>query len=244
MKKILFAVCFLFTFVNESSAQSPLNEWEGEYKGQMSIGYANGHQDSLDVTFELKTIEKDSSWTYKMLYNSARFGEVLKDYEIKRVGVNPASYVLDEKDGTLIDMTYMDGCFYDVFDVMDNYFTSTLCKNGDDLRFDLFMSSKEPSSVTVSDEDEEGKTYEVTSYKPLLHQTVVLEKQIVLTDQEKEANRNAIEAYDKLVDAADEAYVRKKYKKALELYTRAVVLMPSNEYAQRQKIKTEKLLSK
>lgn len=244
MKKILFLISVILFCASDVSAQSALNDWEGEYKGQMAIGYANGRSDSLDVTFELRTIEKDSSWTYKMLYNSKTFGEVLKDYEIKRVGINPASYVLDEKDGTLIDMTYMDGCLYDMFEVMDNYFISTFCKNGDDLRFDLFMSSSKPSAVTVSEEDEEGETYEVISYKPLLHQTVVLEKQIKLSEEEKESNQKAMEAYDKLVDAADEAYARKKYEKALKLYSRAIVLMPSNEYAKRQKQQTEKRLSK
>jgi len=176
MKILAFLTSLLFTALNCSFAQSVLEGWEGDYEGRMVLGYATGYTDSLDVTFEFKSIEKDSSWAYKFVFKSEKFGEVVKGYEIQRDRNSTTNFVLDEKDGTVVELTWMNGCFYDMYSVMDNFFMSTLCKFGSDLRFDLFMSSAKPSSVTVSEEDEEGNTYEVSSYKPTLHQSVILKR--------------------------------------------------------------------
>lgn len=176
MKKYLLICILILTTVTTVNAQTTLEAWEGDYSGQMIIGFTNRPNDSLDVTFEFKPIKDDSVWSYKLVFNSETYGKIVKDYEVHRVGDSEKDFLMDEKDGIIIEMSLLDGCFYDLFEVMDNYISSTLCKNGDDLRFDLFMSSKKTGTVTSSEEDEEGKTFEVTSYKPTLHQTVVLKR--------------------------------------------------------------------
>ncbi len=176
MKNFLLIGTFVLASIASVKAQSFLDDWEGDYKGQMIVGLTNRPNDSVNVSFELKPIQADSVWMYKMVFDSEKFGRVVKDYEIRRVGDSSSDFLLDEKDGILIEMSLMNGCFYDLFEVMGSILSSTLCKNGDDLRFDLFMSSKKNGTVTTSEEDEEGEVFEVTSYKPTLHQTVVLKR--------------------------------------------------------------------
>ncbi len=172
---IRFAFLFMGFFSSFAiSAQSFPEDWEGIYDGKMTIGSTERLNDSVAVVFELATIEKDSSWTYRMIYNSERFGVITKDYIIRRDGNNPTNYLLDELDGILIEMSLMNGCFYDVFEVMDQLYSTTMCWNNGSIRFDLYMSSRNTPRVTNSEVDEEGNSYEVKSYKPTQHQTVVL----------------------------------------------------------------------
>jgi hypothetical protein len=176
MKKYLIACILAFSFLNSVNAQSILEKWEGVYEGEMIIGFTNRPNDSVNVKFELLPIDADSSWTYKMTYGSKRFGIIVKDYEIHRDGNSTTNFLLDEKDGIIIEMSLMNDCFYEMFEVMDQLYSTTMRKLGDDIHFDLFTAAMKKSMVTNSDEDEEGVSYEVTSYKPTQHQSVILKR--------------------------------------------------------------------
>jgi hypothetical protein len=112
-----------------------------------------------------------------MTYHSAKYGEIVKDYIIRKTGDAKSEYILDELDGILIEMTLMDNCFYSSFEVLGNLYMTTLYKRGDDLFFDLVVVSIEPTKESTSEEDEEGNSFQVSSYKPTLHQSVYLKRQ-------------------------------------------------------------------
>lgn len=172
---IRFALLVLITISTFAvTAQSFPADWEGIYDGKMVIGSTERASDTVGVVFELQTIVQDSSWTYRMTYTSARFGVMTKDYIIRRDGDNPSNFFLDELDGILIEMSLMNGCFYDVFEVMDQLYSTTMCLSEGKIRFDLYVSARTNPLVTNSEVDEEGMSYEVKSYKPSQHQTVVL----------------------------------------------------------------------
>lgn len=175
MKQVLFVI-LLLSLSPSSSAQSPLQEWEGVYEGQMIIGFTDRPNDTLSVNFKLLPIVTDSSWTYVMTFNSKRFGMIVKDYEMHRDGNSLTNFLLDEKDGIIIEMSLMNDCFYDMFEVMDQIYSSTLRKSGNDLQMDLYTAAKKKALISLSEADEEGNTYEVSSYKPTQHQTVVLKR--------------------------------------------------------------------
>lgn len=174
---------FTFLFVSlfstwAVSAQSFPQDWMGVYEGKMVIGFTDRPSDSVAVVFELNTIEEDSSWTYRMTYTSARYGVIVKDYIIRRDGNNPANYMLDEQDGILIEMSLMNGCFYDLFEVMDQLYSTTMCMTDGTIRFDLYVASHSTPLTTNSEVDEDGNSYQVKSYKPIQHQTVVLTRRL------------------------------------------------------------------
>lgn len=157
------------------NAQSPLQEWEGVYEGQMIIGFSERENDTVAVTFELLPIIPDSSWTYRMSYMNKRYGKITKDYEILRNGESWTNFLLDEKDGIIIEMTLMNDCFYSVFEVTDQIYSIAMRKVKKNIEFDLFTSTKN-SLVTSSSPEEYSDTYEVFSCKPNQHQTVLLKR--------------------------------------------------------------------
>ena len=175
--KMKFILCLLaLTSFASVNAQSVLESWEGTYEGEMVIGFDNRTNDSVHVLFQLLPIEMNSSWSYRMTYISDEYGQIVKDYIIRKVEDSNVDFLLDEKDGIVIEMSLMNNCFYDMFEVMDNLYATTLRKVGDELVFDLFTASKPDGTLTKSEADEEGNVFEVTSYKPSLHQTVVLKQ--------------------------------------------------------------------
>ncbi len=176
MNKYLIACTLVLSSLLSANSQSVLDNWEGTYQGEMIVGITNRSNDSLNVKFELLPIETDSSWTYKMTYDSKRYGIIVKDYEIHRDGNSTTNFLLDEKDGIIIEMSLMNDCFYDMFEVMDQLYAITMRKVGNSIHFDLFTASKKKAMITNSDEDDEGISYEVKSYKPMQHQTVILNR--------------------------------------------------------------------
>ncbi|MDG1330771.1 MAG: hypothetical protein P8P74_00460 [Crocinitomicaceae bacterium] len=172
MKKItlicilsLWAICPMF-------AQSILADWEGVYEGEMIIGNTVRPNDSVKVSFELTPLEVDSTWTYRMTYHSDKFGKIVKDYQLTRVGDSKTDFLLDEKDGIIIEMSLMNNCFYSMFEVMDNLYSTSLRKSGDKLHFDLFSSNMKEGKITKNEADKPDDIFEVASYKPGLHQTI------------------------------------------------------------------------
>lgn len=175
MKKFLFLfVLLLSAGVN---AQNFPDGWVGDYSGEMHIGFAEKQGDTVDVDFEIHEVAKDSAWTYKMTYHSDKFGEIVKDYVIRKRGETASDFILDELDGILIEMTLMDNCFYSSFEVLGSIYTATIYKYGEDFFFDLIVVSLKPSMESKSEEDDEGNSFEVNSYKPTLHQSVSLKRQ-------------------------------------------------------------------
>lgn len=163
--------------MSSTIAQEFPKDWVGNYKGEMLIGFADQPGDTLEVDFLLEEVIEDSAWTYRMTYRSDKYGDIVKDYIIRKTGDTKSAYVLDELDGILIEMTLMDNCFYSSFSVLDNMYMTMLYKLGDNLFFDLVVVSNRPTKESVSEEDEEGQSFEVSSYKPTLHQSAYFIRQ-------------------------------------------------------------------
>ena len=138
MKNLLLISIFFLTSFLSVNAQSVLADWEGMYEGEMIMGNIVRPNDSVRVTFELTPLEADSTWTYRMTYHSDKFGEIVKDYQLTRVGDSKTDFLLDEGDGIIIEMSLMNDCFYSMFEVMDNIYSTSLRKSGESLQFDLF----------------------------------------------------------------------------------------------------------
>ena len=159
-------------------------EWFGKYTGTMYLSSGTeSEQQEIQVGFEFKEVVKDSSWTYIMTYNSAELGMLTKNYLICKPFGSPGSYfVLDELDGTKIDLSFRNNAFVSFFEVDGMFHASSLSKiSKNSLRFELYGSfSSQPTNVTNADlVDEQGNTngtVTVASFNPIYCQTVTLKK--------------------------------------------------------------------
>ena len=159
MKSILLAFCLLGTFVY--SQEFP-NDWLGFYRGEMLIANMGRPTDTIDVEYEMVTVETDSIWTYKMTFFSEKYGTIVKDYKIVATSKNDKNnYLLDENNGIVMEITLMDGTFYGMYEVMDMMYISTMKYTDGNIYYDLFAAPMANPMITATEGEE---SIEATSY--------------------------------------------------------------------------------
>jgi hypothetical protein len=138
--------------------------WIGTYEGKMKISSGKGTIE-LPVSLDIREKEKDSIWSYKMIYTSPN-GEVVKDYKI--VKKSEYEYIMDEGE-IKIGMKYLDNTFFDYYQLDSMYFTSTLRKiDSKTLMFDIYGGSLKEKDKKTTSED----SFFVNSYVPAFVQSV------------------------------------------------------------------------
>jgi len=152
--------------------------WEGSYEGNLIIGVAHRPNDTVGVLFEMQPIIADSVWSYKTTFNSKRYGLIVKDYLLVRNAAgNSIDFVLDEQNGILMEMTYLNGTLYGMYEVLGQLYITTGRMIDGQLYLDLFAAGMKTPLITHSQDDPETEaadSIEAKSYKPLLHQTSLL----------------------------------------------------------------------
>ena len=164
----------LFLFISAYGfAQEFPKDWIGSYSGKMILSFAQRANDTLDVDFIMQEKEKDSIWTYTMIYHSEKYGEITKDYLIRAKNRGEKkSFELDEQNGIIMELTFMNNCFYGMYQVMGDIYSSTMKHTGDHLYFDLYSVPAE--NPRISNVESEEQSIEARSFKPTLSQSVRL----------------------------------------------------------------------
>jgi hypothetical protein len=148
--RFLFFFLFVTSFVWSQLPTSPNNgipdDWLGSYEGVMEIYNNNGLQQKIGVNFDLQVMDRPNYWTYNMSYINLKDGEVMstKAYKIFYAEETKKLW-LDEGDSLLIEMTHLGNCFYDHFELSDMFFNSSLCKQNENLIFELTGGQKKPT---------------------------------------------------------------------------------------------------
>lgn len=170
MQKFLLLLILITSF--RTFGQFP-EGWLGHYAGTMYISNKTYPTDSLEVSLDIIEIKKDSAWTYSMHYFSQKYGSIEKNYHIIRSS-DGLNYKMDELNGIKIDMSYMNNCFYEFFEVDNMIYATTMRQINRGILFEIIGASNEPSSETDSFPDENNTVYKVFSMKPSFAQSVFL----------------------------------------------------------------------
>jgi len=157
------------------------DSWLGNYKGKMYILSAlRDKVDTVDVEFQFSTIDVKNRWTYKMTYRSKKYGEMVKDYELVKPDSLPKNtYLMDEKDGILIQNTLMGNTLYSNFIVSGSLLCYILRKESDGLFLEIFTSKDQFTLSTQSIATDTEESFIVDSYPPYTTQFAHLRKEKV-----------------------------------------------------------------
>ena len=82
------------------------------------------------------------------------------------------TYLLDEKDGIIIQQTLIGNTFYSNFSVGDTYLNSIMGKTGDQIYFEIFQSAIKESLITKNRAKEGQLVFVVKSYPTFTTQKI------------------------------------------------------------------------
>ncbi len=183
LRKVFFAinVSVAFLLCASVSAQTTPKSlvpegFIGKWKGTYYMVDSDGNKDSLDYEFHFTPSPRANQWVQHGFYTSAVMDSMEKRYmlRIDPDHYNKSHFKLDEMNGIVIDEMLIGNTFYSQYTVLDQYFTTMLKLDGDELYFELICNAK--NIVTESCIEEDGIAYYTTSFPPFAVQYVRMKK--------------------------------------------------------------------
>ncbi len=100
------------------------DDWLGFWEGDLHIYDEMGLQQSLPMALDNSITGVKGQFTWAIIYGTDSIAG-RRDYLLKEVDKNKGHYMVDEKNGILLDAYLIDNELVSVFEVMGNSLTST-----------------------------------------------------------------------------------------------------------------------
>jgi hypothetical protein len=154
------------------------DDWLGIWEGTLDI-YKN-QKIVQSVPMRLEHLKTDSSGVYiwAIIYGEDKVNG-RRSYELKPKDISKGHYVVDEKNGILLDGYVFANKYISNFEVMGNQLTSIYERNGDYLIFEIIVNTTAPIQITGNVKTEGEETIpEVKSFQITGYQTATLKKRL------------------------------------------------------------------
>lgn len=161
-------------FVIPAAAQTLPAEWEGLWKGTTVRALATGEKEEIPTELHVQPLPGGGdARTWKIVYG----GQEARPYEISPVPGQPGRFVVDEKNGLLIDQQLVGNTLYALFLVTTNLVSARYEHLGDGIEVELTMfDAREPRKSKLT-----GGEIEVSSYRVRSVQRGTLTRQMLKT---------------------------------------------------------------
>lgn len=142
------------------SGNSFPQNWQGTWSGIMYDRTVQGKSQIVPMTLRIKPLSQNSKrYTWQIIYGTGP-KKIVRNYELVAKNQDAGNFVIDEKDGTLIDVWWLGNKLYSQFRV-GNRLLSTQCQLQDHrLHYELIVYQ----SLTPQTQVSQGKT-SFESYK-------------------------------------------------------------------------------
>jgi len=121
------------------------NHWEGKWTGTLEIYYQNQLRQAIPMELTIRSIDS-TRWEYLTVYDPLE-NPVRKAYELIARNQERGQYIIDEKNGILLDAQFQNGCLYSAFEVMGSYLQSRTCMTDSELHYEIISGPKKASHV-------------------------------------------------------------------------------------------------
>lgn len=166
----LIKICVLLTVCQTAFGQLP-DDWMGHYSGELKTINLNGERGKYHMELDISEIS-DSSYNFTIIYGQDSMRQERK-YALHKEGNN--HFMLDEKNGIVLDMSYGFKRLASVFEVQGNLLHICYIKTDYGIRFECTSSNK--SAQTGGGEHAGAEIPLVYSYKTSTFQVAQLKKQ-------------------------------------------------------------------
>lgn len=166
MKTLASVIGILLSGSSAALAQgAPLpEEWHGLWKGDLPLPQGG----TIPMSLEVEPLEESNGVTWRITY-----GEQVRDYELLP-GDEPGLYVVDEKNGILLDMRLDGDVLFCAFDVADTMLIARYELIDDSMRYEFLTFSQ--ARARLNSVGEGDARLSVRSLWPAARQITVLER--------------------------------------------------------------------
>lgn len=157
----------VFFIANSHAQQSSFpNDWVGNWKGEL-IWVKSGKTDTSRVPVQLRIHPADSinTFTWQIIYGNA--GEDNRPYLLKPVDPAKGHWVVDEKNGILLDQFYIGNRLCGAFTVQQTTIINQYWIEGNRLLFEFLSTGAQPlrSSGNGTEDSPVVHSYKIASYQ-------------------------------------------------------------------------------
>lgn len=135
-------------------------DWHGRWTGTLKITPVEGKEQETPMELTIEPIKDSKNFRWRIVYGEGK-KQPVRDYEL--IPQEKANhFVIDEKNGLLIDAWLVDRVLHSQFQVGDSLIPVRYERIGDLLRFSLTVSStKDPRESKLTGKDD----FSVRAYK-------------------------------------------------------------------------------
>ena len=173
MKLIVIIVAVLGSVSVAAQSKSFPKEWEGNWKGELQW-YKTGKDEPQKVNMELRIHRADNinTWTWQIIYGSE--SEDNRPYNLIKKDTSGIHWVIDEKDGIILDQYWVGNKFCGAFTVQNSTIINSYWMEKNKLIVEFYNTSAKPVATTGKGTEDSPK---VDSYKVGSYQKAILTRQ-------------------------------------------------------------------
>jgi hypothetical protein len=140
-------------------------DWTGRWTGTLAT-FGESKIGPVTMTLEIAPIA-DERWSWTIIYEG-EFGRQVRPYELLAVNAADGRYAIDEKNGIVIPMRFLEGTLYSTFEVMGSRIEvrETLVGSGANAAIAIEMATIPVAEPTLSGGNAEQSIPEVRSWTP------------------------------------------------------------------------------
>jgi hypothetical protein len=139
-------------------------DWHGRWVGTLKITPVDGKEQETPMELTIEPLKDSKNLRWRIIYGEGKKAPV-REYELQ-LQEKANRFVIDEKNGVLIDAILVGGVLHSLFEVGGSLIPVRYERIGDVLRFSLTVSStRDPrESKLTGKEDFNVKAYKIESY--------------------------------------------------------------------------------
>ncbi|MEO1257418.1 MAG: hypothetical protein AAFZ15_01430 [Bacteroidota bacterium] len=156
MYRYFLAFLFLiFSFsVNNLNAQGFPEAWAGIWKGEMTNHNVKGKQSQFPMELHILPTDSAHVWTWRLVYHPNDRPKDARNYQLVLKDKAAGHYVIDEKNGILLDAYYIDERLISNFSIGNNEIMSVQYLKKKKLITEMVATTVNPLNITGGTSEE------------------------------------------------------------------------------------------
>jgi len=154
-------------------------DWLGYWSGELKIYDSNGLKQKVSMSLDLAKTDNLGIYTWAIMYGSDSTAQ-RREYELKEIDPSKGHYLIDEKNGILLDAYHIHNELISVFEVMGNSLITSYAIKNQELIFSVKMFPSKEIRVSGDTIILNQEIPKVNSYQMKISQVARLQKKCLV----------------------------------------------------------------